>query len=579
MKYLFVLITLFCIFYDAKAQTEIDFFLKGKMLYDDYLYDEAKEYLLKAAKKEQGKAYFLLGEIYSDKDCPLQNDSLASESYRKGAELGDLSSMVKRAAILLDRKNGRDSLLAKDYIDIAKSNNIGEAFFLSSFISSDEEEKELLRKSYNQGIFDYRWTRISFSNLNFSLMSKDTRRQFFEKFFYENPNSWLFYDAVRVLGRAWSEFCNEVNVDESKAEKGYPFYYKGISRKHSLYSHTVSSERLFSIAAYMGDKEAIIKMVKLYGDFGYFTKLSVDDWTRVGSQMEVDRFNAIINDLRISASTSTPQELTSRQNYYIGAFLEKDTTKAIMFLQEAVKQGNKQAFLHLGLKIKDPLKSLSYFLRAEDEGILEAKYELYKLSKRLVRSSQNTIEVCNITEGATKEQYIEAANMYINAYRNGCIYVKETDWRYYYGSANSITGRGQKVYKLINEKIAECYYRAGEYDKVIELLNDSMVIKSSKGLTYLGLCYYHGYGVNVNREYAKSLLEKAAELKDGDAMFALGNNCRKSGDYENAVHWYLRSSHFGNKDAMKNLALCYDRGLGVDKDSNKARIWMYQNKH
>lgn len=580
MKYILVLFTLFYVVNDAQAQLVTDDYTKGVMLYEDYLYDEAEGYLLNAANKGQGKAYFLLGEIYDDEYNPSKNDSLASESYRKGAELGDISSMVKWAAILLDRYNRNDSLEAIRYLNIAKTENKGEAFLLLGEKSKGGERKRLLEKSYNQGVFEYSWLGKRINCSDFSLMTKDIRKKYLEKYFFENPDSWIFNNAVLLLGHAWSEFCNYSDVSVSNSERGYPFYYKAISCKRPLYSYRISVESLFRVAAYLGNKESMMIMVKSYGDFGYFTKLPMDDWSHVLSQERVDILCAEISELRWQGTEKSPQELNSLQNYKLGAFFETDTKKAIMFLQEAVKQGNKQALLHLGLKIKeiDPIKSISYFWQAEEEGVVEAKYELYKLSKSMKRSSKNTIEACNIMEDAPKEQYTDAANMYTNAYRNGSVYVKETTWKYYMHGSGGCSGRRHIVYKLINEVIAECYYRSGEYDKVIEILNDSMVIKSPKGLTYLGLCYYHGYGVNVNREYGKSLLEKAAELKDADAMFALGNDCRKSGDYENAVHWYHRSAHFGNKDAMKNLALCYDRGLGVNKDSNKARVWMDQYK-
>ena len=41
-------------------------------------------------------------------------------------------------------------------------------------------------------------------------------------------------------------------------------------------------------------------------------------------------------------------------------------------------------------------------------------------------------------------------------------------------------------------------------------------------------------------------------------------------DYEKAVYWYKKAVENGDPKAMYNLALCYQDGLGVEQDTDKA---------
>ena len=73
------------------------------------------------------------------------------------------------------------------------------------------------------------------------------------------------------------------------------------------------------------------------------------------------------------------------------------------------------------------------------------------------------------------------------------------------------------------------------------------------------------------------MLKDIANCYGGEiAMTAIGNHYRQSGDFRNAVRWYKRASYWGSKEGMRNLALCYDRGLGVDKNEKLALLWMKQ---
>lgn len=145
-------------------------------------------------------------------------------------------------------------------------------------------------------------------------------------------------------------------------------------------------------------------------------------------------------------------------------------------------------------------------------------------------------------------------------------------------SANNMPHTSQTGlnFKFTLDEAAEAFYLAGMYDRVVGILSDTTANLTPKGKAFLGLCYYHGRGVEKNMDKALSLIKEAAEHGSETAMTALGNDYRHKNDYNKAIRWYRRAAHYGSKEGMLNLALCYDRGLGLAKNSHLAKLWMYK---
>lgn len=80
--------------------------------------------------------------------------------------------------------------------------------------------------------------------------------------------------------------------------------------------------------------------------------------------------------------------------------------------------------------------------------------------------------------------------------------------------------------------------------------------------------------MNQDSNAGIELLKKAADMDNEIAMVAIGNYYRKKEDYNSAVHWYRLGAHFGSREGMKNLALCYERALGVPRNNKLAKAWM-----
>ena len=73
-------------------------------------------------------------------------------------------------------------------------------------------------------------------------------------------------------------------------------------------------------------------------------------------------------------------------------------------------------------------------------------------------------------------------------------------------------------------------------------------------------------------------IEKAAELKNADAMYKLGYFYSRGRyveqDKKKAVEWYKKAAELGSQQAQCNLALCYMNGAGLEKNVDFGIYWL-----
>ena len=93
----------------------------------------------------------------------------------------------------------------------------------------------------------------------------------------------------------------------------------------------------------------------------------------------------------------------------------------------------------------------------------------------------------------------------------------------------------------------------------------------------LGIAYYFGKGVLVDKQKAVEWWEKAAEQGDSDAQNQLGVSY-EMGDgvlmnYNKSAYWYKKSAEQGNPLAQYSIGSFYIDGLGVRRDLSKVKYW------
>lgn len=90
----------------------------------------------------------------------------------------------------------------------------------------------------------------------------------------------------------------------------------------------------------------------------------------------------------------------------------------------------------------------------------------------------------------------------------------------------------------------------------------------------LGLCYYHGFGCDVDYDAAANCFSDGARIFNANCICALGM-CYEFGiggdiNYEYAFKLYEKGEELGHAKAANNLGGCYFYGHGVERDVDKA---------
>ncbi|CAO3675937.1 unnamed protein product [Rhizopus stolonifer] len=86
----------------------------------------------------------------------------------------------------------------------------------------------------------------------------------------------------------------------------------------------------------------------------------------------------------------------------------------------------------------------------------------------------------------------------------------------------------------------------------------------------VGVHYECGLEIPQDLGRAKEYYEKSAQQGFADAQAALGNRWVVEEDYEQGLHWLEKSVQKGNSRAHVQLAMMYDKGMGVEQDNKKA---------
>ena len=129
-------------------------------------------------------------------------------------------------------------------------------------------------------------------------------------------------------------------------------------------------------------------------------------------------------------------------------------------------------------------------------------------------------------------------------------------------------------------RIARKYYHEKDYEKAFFWYNKAMMNGHPDGMNGVGLCYYKGQGVEVNKEKGEYLLKQAIENGSTRAMcnLALFLNSPESGTL------FQKAAQLGNADAQLEVARCYmyperheSWEISDSKNTNEAFYWFLKS--
>lgn len=591
----------FCLY----AQTEL--LKNGVDMYEEFRFQDAEPILTKASEIGVIDAFYYLGKIYEDTHYSYYDLSKTTNYFKKGADNGNVNCMTEYALILLSNKSHTDSLEAIKLLNNACKQENGKACSVLGKLEGDwSSAGEYFLKANKLGENNfYELARYYYYYKHDYFRAKE----FAEKAVYYSDDN---HNALSLLGESCyknNDYINGVKylmpffcLSGNCSHKRKALYYLGNMYQHGcdiLKKDLEKAKTFYIYSAYLGDKDAAKQLfVMANTDYDHMKILQFYGLTsnQVLDYYKKQKVNTLLQSLK-NKTTST--YLSADENFAIGCcYLEglgsfnTDTISAIQYFKKAIELGSQESLLCLGniFKVRgEKTESIELFKKAAEAGNIEAMYELYSYNTSYVKNYKKKVklfdsfddyDVNSLEKQDSKDSYLLAAYKYLDAYHNNMILVGIKKQNRYYEETKRIYHSSFYYgfsYKNSKEKAAECFYRAKEYDKAFDLLRDTAEVKTGLGYAFLGLCFYHGNGIDKNHEIAMYYLRKAADLENETAMVAIGNDFRLHGDYVNAVHWYRLGAHFGSREGMKNLALCYERGLGVTPNKILAKAWMEES--
>ena len=137
-------------------------------------------------------------------------------------------------------------------------------------------------------------------------------------------------------------------------------------------------------------------------------------------------------------------------------------------------------------------------------------------------------------------------------------------------SLNDLTRKAEQGDRRSQCMLGDRYARARDFAKAVHWWKKAAAQGDAKAQYNLGLCYDKGYGTEKNPDIAAQYYEKAAVAGHAMAQLNSGFYHARKKDFPNAAKWFMKSALQGNRIAQYNIALCYEKGYGVEKNPAEA---------
>lgn len=375
-------------------------------------------------------------------------------------------------------------------------------------------------------------------------------------------------------------------------------------------------------------KKLKVEISENESDFGYCysqEKLSeneiVKSCLRATEQKKIYTINHVLEDseekkrllCEIQKGNARAQFKLGSCYYYGKDGFERNLEQAVIWFQQAAERGNAEAQYSLGTcykagrgVIKDAEEAEKWYWEAAKQGHVDAQsglriyyynnilcteyleklknaykkddWLIYKYIYFMYYTHHHPKTAAGMCMASLKVKDASASNFLGICYYKGYgIEKNENEAISWFreaaelGSGISRCGRGIRFF--FNSDWA------GRLKGKITILNYNKLAKrgDAEAQYKLGICYYNGHEVAINRSEAVKWFRKAAENGNGQAQYILGC-CYESGygtsvNKNEAVKWFHKAAEQGDSCAQSFLGICYYWGIEVSKDQSEAVKW------
>ena len=369
-------------------------------------------------------------------------------------------------------------------------------------------------------------------------------------------------------------------------------HYKAVSYFRSLAQNNVPGG-LFKMGLYheTGDGGVpydTVKCVEYYrraADMGYpLAWCYLGDFYRIGRFLPLDKEQAFKCYYMADSLGSATGCYYMGRSYLEGCGVEIDSAKAIPYLQVAAENGVGNAaylmaefynYSKAGLTANGD-SALAYYLSAHENGNGAASYFIaYHLLdegayEQAFQYAYTSLQRDNL-DGAFLFAMMLQQGLGCEADPGSAYKIFEQLSRHYNDS---------RVYTQLG--LARLQGNGCMDDMALgkTYLDTAAMLGNAAANYYLAACYLNGYGCEPDTAMAVNCLKTGSELGSSKAANLLGDIYQEQEQHDQAVQYYQKSADLGNLDGYCDMGYCYEHGLGVTLNSQKAyENYLYAAEH
>lgn len=267
--------------------------------------------------------------------------------------------------------------------------------------------------------------------------------------------------------------------------------------------------------------------------------------------------------------------------------IEIDVEKAVEYFSKAFENGrrscanrmqNLYAYGYGEIKI-DKAKRIDWLIRGIESNVSDCMCDMALLciaedsTYQDIHNPQRAIELLKrATRHGSGEAYFSIGNLYYDGE-----YLPKNDKKAFENWEKAVELKNDKATSNLAYAYIEGIGCEKDEQKGIELYKQAVKYGSGFSAYKLYFCYGTGaWGIEKDKELAKTYLLKAAELNDPQGCYVLGlhyylgNELMDKSDGQ-AFVYIRKAADMGHIDACNRIAYFYENGIGCAKDPQKAK--------
>lgn len=298
------------------------------------------------------------------------------------------------------------------------------------------------------------------------------------------------------------------------------------------------------------------------------------DFYRIGQYLPLDGEKAF----EMYRAADSVEEVTGTyymaRSYLEGCGVAVDTAAAIPLLEKSAALGVGNAAYRLGKMydygqgglVQNADSAMHYYLMGHRDGSADASYVI---GRQLLREGYHS-DAVEYLYTAAKRGSVDGMALFAVCLQQGVGMDADPVEAYEILQAAVARGNSATAYEQLG--LALLQGLGCDEDEVLgkRYLDTAAQLGSVNAELYVGLCYLHGWGCLADTVAAIRHLERAADNGNIRSINELGDVYEEQEDFKNAVLYYEKGVAMGSLESYCNLGHCYEQGLGVVLNSQKA---------